>query len=122
MLNILRPFAVPFVIAQLWIGCSAPVQAQDQTIIMFAAASMKNALDEVNAAYTKKSGVKVISSYAASSALAKQIEAGAPADLFASADLEWMDYLDQGQHADELAGQSTGLDRTERFQNRQRDD
>ncbi|HTS40708.1 MAG TPA: molybdate ABC transporter substrate-binding protein [Xanthobacteraceae bacterium] len=95
MLNILRPFAVPFVIAQLWIGCSAPVQAQDQTIIMFAAASMKNALDEVNAAYTKKSGVKVISSYAASSALAKQIEAGAPADLFASADLEWMDYLDQ---------------------------
>ena len=95
MLKILRPFAVAFAVAHLWIGYSEPVQAQDQTIVMFAAASMKNALDDVNAAYTKKSGVKVISSYAASSALAKQIEGGAPADLFVSADLEWMDYLDQ---------------------------
>jgi len=95
MLKILRPFAVAFAVAQLWIGYSEPAQAQDQTIVMFAAASMKNALDDVNAAYAKNSGVKVISIYAASSALAKQIEGGAPADLFVSADLEWMDYLDQ---------------------------
>ena len=59
----------------------------------FAAASMKNAVDDINAAFTKATGIKVVSSYAASSALAKQIEAGAPADLFASADLEWMDYV-----------------------------
>lgn len=59
---------------------------------MFAAASMKNALDEADAAYTAKSGVKVSVSYAASSALAKQIEQGAPADIFISADTAWMDY------------------------------
>ena len=70
----------------------SPVQAQEKSLTVFAAASMKNALDELNAAYTAKSGVKVTSSYAASSALAKQIEQGAPADIFISADLEWMDY------------------------------
>ena len=59
---------------------------------MFAAASMKNALDDVDAAYTAKTGVKVVASYAASSALAKQIEQGAPADIFVSADTDWMDY------------------------------
>ena len=59
---------------------------------MFAAASLKNALDDANAAFTKATGVKVVASYAASSALAKQIEQGAPADVFVSADLQWMDY------------------------------
>ena len=49
---------------------------------MFGAASMKNALDDVDAAFTKKNGVKVVASYAASSALMKQIEQGAPADMF----------------------------------------
>ena len=69
------------------------VLAQDSSITMFAAASMKNAVDEIDAAFTAKTKTKVAASYAASSALAKQIENGAPADLFASADLEWMDYL-----------------------------
>jgi molybdate transport system substrate-binding protein len=59
---------------------------------VFAAASMKNALDDINAAYTAKTGVKVAASYGASPALAKQIEQGAPADVFASADTDWMDY------------------------------
>jgi len=59
---------------------------------VFAAASMKNALDDINAGFTKSTGVKVVASYAASSALMKQIEEGAPADVFASADLDWMDY------------------------------
>jgi len=59
---------------------------------VFAAASMKNALDDINAAFLKATGTKVTASYAASSALARQIEQGAPADIFASADLEWMDY------------------------------
>jgi len=69
--------------------------AQDKTLTVFAAASMKNALDDVNAAFTRKTGVKVVASYAASSALMKQIEAGAPADIFASADLDWMNYGSQ---------------------------
>jgi molybdate transport system substrate-binding protein len=71
------------------------VRAQDQSITVFAAASMKNALDDVNAAFTKKTGIKVVASYAASSALIKQIEQGAPADAFVSADLQWMDYATQ---------------------------
>jgi molybdate transport system substrate-binding protein len=69
-----------------------PALAQDKSLTVFAAASMKNALDDIDAAYTAKTGVKVIASYAASSALAKQIEQGAPADIFASADTDWMDY------------------------------
>jgi molybdate transport system substrate-binding protein len=63
--------------------------AQAQTI--FAAASLKNALDEAAALYREKPVV----SYGASSALAKQIENGAPADVFISADLDWMDYVEK---------------------------
>jgi molybdate transport system substrate-binding protein len=71
-----------------------PVQAQSaNTLTVFAAASLKNALDDANAAFAKASGVKVTASYAASSALAKQMESGAPADVFISADLNWMDYV-----------------------------
>ncbi|HKU07192.1 MAG TPA: molybdate ABC transporter substrate-binding protein [Bradyrhizobium sp.] len=69
-----------------------PAVAQDKAITVFAAASMKNALDDIDAAYTAKTGIKVTVSYAASSALAKQIEQGAPADVFISADTDWMDY------------------------------
>ena len=68
---------------------------QDKTITVFAAASMTNALNDINAAFTKSTGIKVIPSYGASSALIKQIEEGAPADVFASADLDWMDYGSQ---------------------------
>ena len=69
--------------------------AQEKTVTVFAAASMKNALDDINAAFTRSTGIEVAASYAASSALMKQIELGAPADVFASADLEWMDYGSQ---------------------------
>jgi molybdate transport system substrate-binding protein len=69
-----------------------PALAQDKSLTVFAAASMKNALDDIDAAFTAKTGVKVAASYAASSALAKQIEQGAPADIFVSADTDWMDY------------------------------
>ena len=72
-------------------GAPQPLAAQ-QSITVFAAASLKNALDDSNAAFSKATGVKVVASYEASSALAKQIEAGAPADVFISADLRWMDY------------------------------
>lgn len=70
----------------------SPAAAEDKTITVFAAASMKNALDEVDAAYTARTGTKFSVSYAASSVLAKQIEQGAPADVFVSADTDWMDY------------------------------
>src|SRR5215831_15630632 len=77
------------------VAAGPSAQAQDKTLTVFAAASMKNALDDVDAAYTKKTGIKVSVSYAASSTLIKQIEQGAPADVFASADLDWMDYGSQ---------------------------
>jgi molybdate transport system substrate-binding protein len=70
----------------------SPAAAQDRSLTVFAAASMKNALDEVDTAYTAKTGVRITASYAASSALAKQIEQGAPADVFISADTDWMEY------------------------------
>jgi molybdate transport system substrate-binding protein len=69
-----------------------PARAKD--LLVFAAASLKNALDDANAAYVRTpGGTKVASSYLASGALAKQIANGAPADLFISADQRWMDYL-----------------------------
>jgi molybdate transport system substrate-binding protein len=71
-----------------------PVAAQD-SLTVFAAASLRNALDDANAAFTTATGIKVVASYAASSALAKQIEQGAPADVYVSADLKWMDYLSE---------------------------
>jgi len=74
---------------------AAPAYTQDKTITVFAAASMKNAIDDINAAFAKVTGIKAVTSYAASSALAKQIEQSAPADVFASADLDWMDYVAQ---------------------------
>ena len=66
--------------------------AQEKSITIFAAASMKNAIDDIDTAFIKKTAIKVVASYAATSALIKQIEQGAPADVFASADIEWMDY------------------------------
>jgi molybdate transport system substrate-binding protein len=70
----------------------APVTAGAADMLVFAAASMKTALDEVNAAFTRQTGTAVRASYAATSALMRQIEQGAPADLFVSADLEWLHY------------------------------
>jgi molybdate transport system substrate-binding protein len=70
-----------------------PAKAQSSDVVVFAAASLKNALDEINAAWTKETGKKAVISYASSPALAKQIEQSAPADLFISADLDWMDYV-----------------------------
>jgi len=76
---------------------AAPAQpaAQPNGPMVFAAASMKDALDAVVALWQQDTGKKAVVSYAASSALARQIEQGAPADLFISADLDWMDYLAQ---------------------------
>ena len=77
-------------LACLSVACGA---AAAQEVTLFAAASLTNALDEVLAAYSRQSGVKARTNYAASSALARQVEQGAPADIFLSADEPWMDYL-----------------------------
>lgn len=62
-------------------------------VTVFAAASLTNALNDVGAAWKAKTGKKVRFSFAASSAIARQIEQGAPADLFVSADEDWMNYV-----------------------------
>ncbi|MGN6569892.1 MAG: molybdate ABC transporter substrate-binding protein [Pseudolabrys sp.] len=80
-------------IAALLVAFAPHGAVAQQSITVFAAASLKNALDDVDAAFAKANGAKVTASYEASSALAKQIEAGAPADVFISADLRWMDYV-----------------------------
>jgi ABC-type molybdate transport system substrate-binding protein len=92
-LIILGVVALAFVVWQ-FVQQASPlaIDSQDKTITVFAAASMTNALDDVDAAFTKQTGVKVVTNYDASSALMKQIEGGAPADAFVSANLKWMDY------------------------------
>lgn len=64
-------------------------------VLVFAAASLANVLGELDQAFSARTGIHVTSSLSASSTLAKQIEAGAPADVYFSADLQWMDYLQQ---------------------------
>jgi len=64
-------------------------------VLVFAAASLANVLTDLDQAFTARTGIRVTSSLAASSTLAKQIQAGAPADVYFSADLQWMDYLQQ---------------------------
>jgi len=74
----------------------AAVRAQTGALVVFAAASLKNALDEIAAAWSKETGKPAPKiSYGASSALAKQLEQGAPANLFISADIDWMDYVEK---------------------------
>ena len=84
-----------FVVALQVFGAmaTAPALAQGRGVVVFAAASLKNALDAVSAQWQAETGRKAVISYAASSALAKQIEQGAPAQMFISADHDWMDYL-----------------------------
>jgi molybdate transport system substrate-binding protein len=73
----------------------APIAAQAASVTMFAAASLTDALNDVGKAYKAKTGNDVVFSFAASSVLAKQIEASGGADLFMSADTDWMNYLDK---------------------------
>jgi len=74
----------------------AAARAQGSALVVFAAASLKNALDEIATAWSKEAGKPAPKlSYGASSALAKQLEQGAPADLFLSADTDWMDYVER---------------------------
>lgn len=69
--------------------------ARAQDVKVGAAASLTNVLQNLSAAWNESGGGKIVGNYAASSALARQVEQGAPIDVFISADLEWMDYLEQ---------------------------
>lgn len=71
------------------------VAAQERPVVVFAAASLKTALDEILPLHQAAAGVRSVASYGSSAALARQIEQGAPADIFISADREWMDYVAQ---------------------------
>jgi len=71
----------------------APLAQEPRSVLVFAAVSLKGALDEVGALVVRRTGVTLKPSYAATSLLARQIEEGAPADIFVAADEQWMDYL-----------------------------
>jgi molybdate transport system substrate-binding protein len=75
----------------------SPGTATNAPVLVFAAASMKTALDAVAAAWKADTGKTASIAYASSAVLAKQIEQGAPADIFISADLKWMDYLEKAK-------------------------
>jgi len=74
-------------------AAATPATPQEPALVVFAAASLTNVLQELGDGFTRETGIAVKFSFAASSALARQIENGAPADVFFSADVEWMDYL-----------------------------
>jgi molybdate transport system substrate-binding protein len=94
----MRRILLSFVLLHLLISSSS-VLAADETqsphILVFAAASLTNAMQELGTAYEKSAHVKVELSFDASSTLARQIESGARADVFFSADTDWIDYLQQ---------------------------
>lgn len=74
-----------------------------EKITVFAAASLTNALQDIANRYQQGKEVKIVSSFASSSTLARQIEQGAPADLFISADQQWMDYAAQKKSIEEAS-------------------
>ncbi|EMH4161934.1 molybdate ABC transporter substrate-binding protein [Pluralibacter gergoviae] len=78
--------------AAVFLTAAGHALADEAKITVFAAASLTNAMQDIASAYKKEKHVDVVSSFASSSTLARQIEAGAPADLFISADQKWMDY------------------------------
>jgi molybdate transport system substrate-binding protein len=77
------------------VPATAGAAARPDSVTVFAAASLTNVLQELGSEYTRATGSTVAFSFAASSMLARQIESGAHADVFLSADQDWMDYLDQ---------------------------
>ena len=85
-----------FLLVGIALGAGALSAAEhERPFIVFAAASLTEAVTEVSAAFTQEAGIPVKTSFAASSVLARQIEAGAPATVFFAADEEWMDYLEK---------------------------
>ncbi|WP_439612286.1 molybdate ABC transporter substrate-binding protein [Reyranella sp.] len=91
-----RSFVSAFGVAAFLVtsgGIARQAFAQGKDVVILAAASLRNALDEASADWARKTGKTTRVSYASSSALARQIEGGIPADIFISADVPWMDYV-----------------------------
>ncbi len=82
----------PIVAAASLFAMAQPSASESRPVVVFAAASLKNALDEASTAFAQKTGQRIVTSYAATPALVRQIEQGAPADVLVSADAQWMDY------------------------------
>ncbi len=95
MIRRLWQAAIAAFVALATIAAAVPAPARADGVVVFAAASLKNALDDIAAKWQHETGKHAVISYAASPTLAKQIEAAAPADIFISADLAWMDYLQE---------------------------
>ena len=93
------------IVLMLLVGAAS--QATSATVTVFAAASLKEAMDEQAKRFEADTGNKVVISYGGSNALARQVDAGAPADVFISADLDWMDYLEQRERL--VPGSRTNL-------------
>lgn len=91
----IRRHLVALVAACLGLALTSQAAPAQGPVTVFAAASLQNALDEAGKAYTAKTGKPVRFSFAASSALARQIEQGAPANVFISADEDWMNYVSE---------------------------
>src|SRR3546814_21081948 len=90
------------------IACLAPTHAADAPLTIFAAASLKESMDEATLAFRRDTGQAVRVAYAGSSALARQIEQGAPADVFVSAELAWMDELQSKENGRALRRERLG--------------
>lgn len=75
------------------LGTAGPVAAQQAGPLVLAAASLQEAMNAAADGWARKGHPRPVLSFAATSALARQVEAGAPADMFVSADEKWMDYL-----------------------------
>jgi molybdate transport system substrate-binding protein len=93
-------------VALVAIATAAPARAQQDAVTVFAAASLQDVLKDLAKNFTARTQIEVRFSFAASSAMVRQIEQGAPADLFASADADWMDYA----QAKSLVQPSTRVD------------
>lgn len=95
----------------LLVGVATSASAEPPELLVFAASSLTNALQEIGPLYTRETGQPVKFAFAASSALARQIEAGARADVFLSADTEWMDYVESRGLADRTTRRSLLVNR-----------
>lgn len=98
--RVIRRAAGVAVAAGLAVAATLGSAQAAEKLTVFAAASMKDALESIGSAYTEEAGTKVVFSFASSSAVARQIEAGAPADIFISADVKWMDYVNKAEAID----------------------
>lgn len=94
-MKIAQRITAALVMAAVLLAAGGLATAAGPRVMVWAAASTTNALQEVNRAFRAASGIEVVTSFAASSTLARQIERGAPADVFVSANTLWMDYLEK---------------------------